>query len=253
VIRFEEQMALLFIANTAAFLALAFGFVIAHEKLTREHIQIEEPDLKIISDPNDIWRKSLDLLTKLLHERALDKYAYDVTTYMNKILYEEQVANLLEAGILFDRVFCFDEKSGRCSDLAIKYFCDKIIDGNELQREEIKDFESEFVRAFNGSTGKLSDEQLHRLNQIVEKQHKALIEGRLRIAQNPYPQHTDFIIIKYIPQGSQSEEHEVVANFKTHPSGLTYTIGIYGRRRIASEYRNMFEHVLWRPPYHGTS
>jgi len=250
----EKQLFLMTISISAVLAALGFGLVLIFDKVQLnavetilEHLPTEEPSIKLLSDPNEIWRLSIELLNKLIHEeRAQNKHAYDVTTYMNKILYEEHVVNVLNSGIIFDRIFCFDVESKRPSDKAVMWFYNKIFEGGEVTYDEIKDFESEIAKAFNGGEH-LSDEDIKRLEDVIDKLHKARIQGKLRISHNPYPQHTDFVVIKYTPQGATSEEHEVVANFKTDPMGLTYTIGIHGTKRIALEYKNMFESILFKP------
>lgn len=248
----ERQVYFMFIGVSTVLIALGFGLILVFEKMQLKAVgtilgalpKHEEPEIRVIADPNDIWRHSIELLTKLIHEeRAENKHAYDVTTYMNRIRYEEQVANVLDNGIRFDRIFCYDDSSDRASDQAIKWFSNKIIEGGEVEREDIEDFESEIARAFNGS-GQLTDENLKKLNEIIARLHEARAQKKLRIGTLRYPQHTDFVVVKYTPRDAETEVHEVVANFKTDPTGLTYTIGIHGTKRIALEYKNMFENVL---------
>jgi hypothetical protein len=248
----ERQLYLMFVGLSVIIVALAFGLVLGFERSelnTVERIlaylpKPEEHEITVISNPNEIWRQSIELIHTLVQtERAENKHAYDVTTYMNKILYEEAVAEALENGIVFNRIFCFNEDSKRHSDMAIQWFFDKIVEGVDIKHGQVLPFEDEIAKAFDGDSSHVSDGDFERLKAVLEKLHQAREHGKLEISQN-HPQHTDFVVIKYTPRGSESEVHEVVANFKTHPTGATYTIGIRGRKRIALEYKNMFEGVL---------
>jgi hypothetical protein len=219
--------------------------LITQIELVKEEIRKGEP-VQLMSHPDDIWTISIRMLEDLITQTP--GHAYDVTTFFNKIRYEEAVSKVLERGIRFHRLFCFPDQSQRTSDKVLQWFFRKIIDGKPFDKTEIVDFETELIKAFkeresDTPKAQLDEEDIKRLRNIINRQHNAYHNNFLSLGRLFHHMHIDFVAIEYSSKGIA--ECEVMANFKTEITGETYVVGTHARGSLAYGYRDLFNNILF--------
>lgn len=208
-------------------------------------------DVRIIEHPDDIWENSVRILNGLREGKYYDRHAFDVTSFLNKIRYEEAVVNVLDTGVTFDRAFCFNEKSTEISERAMNWFYRKIIDGGEIEENEIDEIELELRKAFKEKITddipkKLDKWHMERLQKMINGLHRHFKSNLLRLKNVPHHVNVDFVLSEYIPKRGERPAHEVMANFKTSIRGETYIMGTIARGTLARGYKEMFTGVIMR-------
>lgn len=220
------------------------------QEALREGLAVE-----LTETPDEIWDTSVRMLEDLATARRTG-HAFDVSTYMNKIRYEETVTKVLENEIMFSRIFCFERASNAPADLALVWFFDAIVLGEEVSREDLEPFGIEIRRALKDrqkdkQMENISEDAFERLRGIIQKQRAAYVNGFLRMKQLDYHLHNDFVGISCIRPSltggevGEVEQCEVLANFKTDSMGETYVAGLHGRGILALGYRDFFHNMLW--------
>lgn len=210
--------------------------------------------VELVDTPDDVWGHSVRILEELASEQKPGR-AYDVSTYMNKIRYEEAVVKVLESGTSVHRLFFFERGSDIEADQALEWFFDCITLGKEVAGADVESFQDELCIALKDRQQdvlpSLSDKNLERLQAVVRKQQLAVRNGFLKIKHLGYHLHSDFVGSSCIRESHdgvrmrEAELCEVMANFKTDRFGETYVTGIRAVGRLAIGYRDFFFNVLW--------
>lgn len=206
-------------------------------------------NVKIVQHPDEIWENSIRILNELRDGKYFDKHAFDVTSFLNKIRYEEAIVSVLDAGITFDRIFCYNEKNKNQITMAMSWFHKKIIEGEEIKEKEIDNIELELKRAFKEKTTdkipkKLDKSNIERLRKIIERLHEHFNSNLLTLKHVHHPVNVDFVLSEYIPKVGENPTHEVMANFKTSLRGETYAMGTVAKGTLARGYKEMFSGVI---------
>lgn len=239
-------------------IAMQYGFARISESTLREKIirRVEDSEqrvlaefekgrpVKLVDSPDEIWAISLELIQSLASSRVdyKDRRAYDVTTFLNRIRYEEAIATLVESEAVVDRIYSYSHASPRPADRAVMWFFESIIHGQLLELSA--DIVPHLLVAFKEKTtdqapAVLEAPHLERLRRIVERQHNAYVNDLLRVHPQRHRLPTDFVATQYLLSDSQGESGricEVMANFKTEPGRETYVVGVNGRGELAAGY-----------------
>jgi hypothetical protein len=214
--------------------------------------------VQLVNRPDEIWGFSIRMLRNLPAGRQ-NAHAYDVTSYLNRLRYEEAVAEAVAEGISFGRVFCFREQGATAADRALGWFYEKVFSGQSVGIEELQTMpekeQLEFLKAFKEREDDILPEEftaahVARLDDVVRRLHKASIRGNLTLKHKDHPAVTDFVGIYYeqladgLPEDTVRSHCEVMANFKTDPAGETYVAGVHATGTLALGYRELFHNCL---------
>lgn len=220
-------------------------------EVLREGVAVE-----LAESADDIWDHSVRMLEDLASS-PMGGYAFDVSTYINKIRYEESAVRVLDEEKQFLRIFCFDRKSSAETDLALAWFFDVVTANEELgERADLDLFKMEICRALKDRQDEKEPESVtvadyDRLKRVINKQREAHKKGYLRMKEINYHLHNDFVGISCIRESlaggriTRAEQCEVMTNFKTDLRGETYVAGIRGTGLLGLSYRDFFRNILW--------
>lgn len=202
----------------------------------------------LVDTPHEIWARSIDMLEELAHGSHQNPHAYDVSTYPNRIRYEEAVVKVLGAGITFSRAFCWKGQNPVSHDDAMEWVFNSIVSGT-VDFTATESFEEELCRALRENQNDplpAMIEATHqaRLETILKAQHEALRKGLLTITRIPHRMPVDFVAVQYTPAGTNAPHHEVMANFKTSPAADTYVVGTYATGGLAIGYVDLFSRMV---------
>ncbi len=244
--------------------AIAFGFYrivhagfeqrvkgeISHVSATVRAEAERKTPVKLVGTSDEIWSTSIDMLRRISVETHHDRHAYDVTSYMNQVRYEEAVCWVLSSEVPFRRVFCFKVRDQAPSDLAVSWFFDSIVKGGSNDLGQIADFQRELALAFkethrDPTPAELDEQHVRRLQTIVNEQHEAFTRGLLQVVSIEHRMQSDFVAINYASAAPEdSRMYEVMANFKTTPGSETYVVGTYGSGALARGYVDLFNNLF---------
>lgn len=203
------------------------------------------------SSADQIWLNSTRMLEDLSQRGYKERHAYDVTTYFNRVRYEEMVAQCVAQGIVFRRVFCFRVQGKRPSDELMEWYLRSIVNGAELSIDDLNNqtFRDDLLLAFkeherDSCPSELSSAHVERLNAIIRAQKAAVDDGNLRFTPLDRRMPMDFIVTDYVRDEGGSQEYEVQANFKTALQKETYVAGTYGKGAYARHYQQLFVDII---------
>jgi hypothetical protein len=205
--------------------------------------------VRLADTPDDIWETSVQLLEQLATHPHHDRYAYDMSTYLNKVRYEEAVVRVLNSRISFRRAFCYRVSDQGPADKAVQWFFESIVNGTAVTEDTLRDLAAEVLSALKDheadvQPAEITPEIVGRLNQIVQAQHEAYRRGRLNVTAIQHRMPVDFVATEYTPFGTESRVYEVMANLKTDPAGDTYVVGTYARGALASGYVGLYKNMV---------
>lgn len=207
--------------------------------------------VKLVAESDDIWIQSIAMLDRLSHNPYRDRHAYDVTSFLNRLAYEEAVARVVSRGTPFQRVFAYKKTDSAPSDLAVKYLFDAIMTGEfdktGLEDEVMAEFSSSLKeRAEEVRASRLETSDVERIESVVRLQHLAMKRKVLRVKAIGHRMPIDFVAIEYddVTADTDSKKYEVMANFKTEPELETYVVGTYATGKLASGYVSLFREVI---------
>ncbi len=202
----------------------------------------------LVDTPDEIWGRSIDMLEDLARGSHQNRHAYDVSTYPNRIRYEEAVVKVLSAGITFSRAFCWKGQNSVSHDDAMEWLFKSIVSGT-VDFGAIESFEEELCGALRENQNDppppaIDPAQRARLETILKAQHDALRKNLLTIKRIPHRMPVDFVAVQYTPAGTNAPYHEAMANFKTSPAADTYVVGTYATGGLAIGYVDLFSHMV---------
>ena len=204
------------------------------------------------SRADEIWLNSARMLSDLSEKGYGERHAYDVTSYFNRVRYEELVAQCVAQGVSFQRVFCFRVQNKQPSDELMAWYLRSIETGLMVTLEELSkmSFKRDLLLAFKEHEGDtcpsdLTTSHIERINHIICDQRKAMDAGNLTITSSPRRMPMDFVVIEYVAEAGQPQEYEVQANFKTAPLVETYVAGVHGRGAFARHYQQLFKNIIY--------
>lgn len=203
------------------------------------------------SGADNIWLNCTRMLNDLTEKGYAEHRAYDVTTYFNKLRYEEMVARCLEHRVRFHRVFCYRFQNKQPSDELMQWYLTSIQSGRRTTLSDLRNrsFMRDLLLAFKEHEddpilSEITDREVERLNKIINVQWEAMSRGILTIVPLERRMPFDFIVTEYVSQPGGSPEYEVQANFKTMPLMETYVAGTYATGAAARHYQELFVNII---------
>jgi hypothetical protein len=202
----------------------------------------------LVDTPDEIWARSIDMLEDLARGLHQNRHAYDVSTYPNRLRYEEAVVKVLDAGITFSRAFCWKGQNSAPNDDAMEWIFKAILSGT-VDFTAVESFKEELCGTLRDNQNdplpaEIDSAYRGRLKAVLEAQHNALRRNLLTITRIPHRMPVDFVAVQYTPTGTNAPHHEVMANFKTSPAADTYVVGTYATGGLAIGYVDLFSHMV---------
>jgi hypothetical protein len=204
-----------------------------------------------VSSADEIWLNSTRILNDLAEKGYRERHEYDVTTYFNRIHYEEMVAKCVSQGVSFKRVFCFRVQNTGLNDELMEWYLRSIESGLVINLDDLnkQTFKRDLLLAFKEHEGDtcatdLTAAHVERINKIICAQSGAMLAGNLTITPLARRMPIDFVVVDYVAKSGGPQEYEVQANFKTAPLTETYVAGTYGKGAYARHYQQLFINVI---------
>ena len=122
----SDAATILIVSNIVTFLIVISSILlISFAQIIR---QTRTVGIEYIASPDEVWDKSIAVLDEVIFTSDLttNKQCYDVTSIPNWINYEQKVAECLNRGQSFDRIFCYSADSDNPNHRALEWFHNKI-------------------------------------------------------------------------------------------------------------------------------